>query len=100
MSARQCGPVTGPTQPGRSGGGLLAARGSGRALFGRVLGLGGVAAALGDAAEANAGLVHLLDQEGGAALGAGARDGAIPGDEVALGLGVVRAAEEHLAPAR
>src|SRR5206468_10993861 len=50
--------------------------------------------------QADAGLRDLLDQEGGAALRAGLGDRAIPGHEVALGLAVVRAAEEHLAAAR
>ena len=52
-----------------------------------------------EAAEADAGLGHLLDQERGAALRAGLGQRAVPGDEVALGLRVVRAAEEDLARA-
>src|SRR6185312_14224429 len=79
----------------------LRGAGGGRRLAGfRRLGVGGVAAILFEAADAGAGLGDLLDHELGAALRAGLRQRAIPGDEVTLGLRVVRAAEEHLAAPR
>jgi len=66
----------------------------------RRLGVRRVVAAFLDAADSRAGARHLLDQERRGALGAGLGDGAVPGDEVAVGLRVVGAAEEDLAAAR
>jgi len=57
-------------------------------------------AAVGQAAQAYARARHLLHHEGGATLRARLGQRAIPGHEVALGLGVVGTAKEDLAPPR
>src|SRR5687767_2439454 len=65
------------------------------ALVARPLRFHHVPAALLHAADLRPLAALLLHEEGGGALGAGLGDRAVPGNEVALRLRVVRAAEEH-----
>src|ERR1035438_8845223 len=94
--------MSAPPAGARAGPARLSRRCGGHRRFGAfgLIPVGTVAALLVEAADAGTRLADLLDHELRAALGTGLGNGTVPGDEVALGLRVVRAPEEDLAALR